>query len=186
MKTKYYNFFIKEFFRSLTIYKSTLDKKEISAFFQGVYIKEPLQIEFYAEGSNPPDVLVSMSVLLISNRLKNLFEQLMIEGVQFIPAQVIHKSGIGVPGYYILNILTVLPAWDKENTVWVNKDEKGMKQNPELNVWQIALKKEVIGKKHIFCLEKPKFEVYISEYLKKEIEKHKFDVGVGFYPVYAY
>jgi hypothetical protein len=186
MKATYYIFDIKESPKSLVIYKNTLNRKIENKFFHGSFIEEPLQTELYVEGRNPPDLLTSGGLLVASKRLKMLFDQLIINGVQFIPAKVIHKSGIEVPGYHIINVLNIYSAWDKENTVWVNEDQKDAGQYPEFNVWRVALKKEVIGNLHIFRLEKPQFPIYISKYLKEEIEKHKFDVGVGFYPVYAY
>lgn len=50
-----------------------------------------------------------------NDKLKKIFEQLNIYGTLFIPAEVKHKNGDIVKGYYAMQVWNILPAVDKNN-----------------------------------------------------------------------
>ena len=106
---------------------------------------------------------------MISERVKQVLEELGVEGVQILPIRVIRKeTGEEVPGYYILHVWKQIPALDEEHTVYFEpRDEK----YPQLSIIKVALRREVIGNAEVFRLTQDPVPVYVSRRVKERLEE---------------
>ncbi len=164
------------------------DLKGVSEYF--IYRPEPVKkwpagITFYAEGEPLEDYLFPTVVnwILVSGRVKQVLEELGVEGVQFLPIRVVRKeTGEEVPGYYVLHVWKHIPALDEEHTVFLEpKDEK----YPQLSILKVALRREAIGKADIFRLKEKHVSVYVSRRVKERLEEIGA-TGFKWIPVPAY
>jgi hypothetical protein len=115
---------------------------------------------------------------VISGAIKNEMENAWIAGVQYLPIKLVSNNDnkIEIPGYYILNIL--------------NKEPKEV-INPELSrtvgdlpwyawVWLYESKLQWFD---LFRIEGEDFEFYISDKMRKIINKHVHSVEFSKVPM---
>lgn len=178
---------VSEIENNLVVINGNLSEKAIEQLFQGYLLQEQDEIQriFTVKGRQPPDLLLYKGIHIVSARIKSLIVKKNFEGVQFLPVQLEHKSGILLPGYSILNPLFVLPAWDLANTTWLN-DKRENVDYPALNVKEVALIANIVRKYDIFRLAESKHKIYISERLKNALSKGGCTVGCGFVSVRCY
>jgi len=129
----------------------------------------------YSDGTVFSDYLAcALGWPLISNNIKNIFEQLNINNIQYLPIKIINKITNKInTNYYVLNIITKLKnGYNLSETKHdYNIDENGVKilsiidPKPVLNY-------EVVKDFDIFYLEGTTY-LYISEKIKKEFKKNK-------------
>lgn len=146
----------------------------------------PINGEITVKGKNPTDYLFCplKPWLLVSKKVRTILEEQSIQGVQFLPVNVIHKSGIEIPGYSIINILQMVEGLDYENSTWVTS-EKWNVEYPQLNLWKIALRHEVVQNLDIFRIVESKTQIFISTRLKECLQKSGV-LGFKFLPIQAY
>jgi hypothetical protein len=130
----------------------------------------PEDITFYAEGEHAEDYLGNArGWLMFSERVRRALEQLGVEGIQFLPVRVvIVETGKELPGYSVMNVLTVLSALDEEHTVYL---EPRHEEYPHLSITKVALLREAIGNADIFRLAELKVSVYVSRRVKEHLEE---------------
>lgn len=150
------------------------DLKGVSEYF--IYKPEPMEewpegVTFYAEGEPLEDYLFPTVVdwVLISERVKQVLEELGVGGVQFLPIRVVRKeTGEEVPGYYVLHVWKHIPALDEEHTMYIEpKSEK----YPEPIIGKVALRKEAIGNADVFRLAEFNVSIYVSRRVKGRLEE---------------
>jgi len=150
------------------------DLQGMSEYF--IYRPEPVEdwpegITFYAEGEHAEDYLFPTVVdwVLISERVKQVLEELGVEGVQFLPIRVVRKeTGEEVPGYWVLHVWKHIPALDEEHTVFL---EPRNERYPQLSIVKVALRREAIGSADIFRLEEKHVSIYVSRRVKERLEE---------------
>lgn len=174
----------------LIAYEQDLKGMNEYTLSKGVRINDwPSNVTLHVEGKHPEDRLFSAvnDWIIVSKRVQQVFEAYDIQGVQFLPVRIVHKSGVEIPGYAVLNVLNVIPALDREHTVWVTP-EKDKAEYPQLNILKVALSKSAIGDANIFRLqvEEPTTRVFISRRLKACLEQASATSGFRFIPVAAY
>lgn len=156
--------------------------------FDGTWIENwPPNVTLYVEGKHPEDYLFSTlnGWIPLSKRVQQVFEACDIQGVQFLPIRIVHKSGVEIPGYAVLNVLNVIPALDHEHTVWLTS-EKDQVEYPQLNILKVALNRDAIGGIDIFRLQESRTEMFISRRLKECLERAGATAGFKFIPVAVY
>lgn len=184
----YYNLFFKEVRDGLIAYRDDFKGINRDVFLEGMFISNwPSNATLFVHGKNPTDYLFYplASWFTVSSKVKEALEAERIGGIQFLPVRVEHRSGITIPGYSILHVLTVIPALDYEHTEWMTTDREHV-QYPQLNILKEALQKDKIEKFDIFRLFELKTQIYVSETFKNCLEQHNASLGFSFMPVSAY
>ncbi len=157
------------------MYCTEADLKGVSEYF--IYQPEPAEewpegITFYATkgGEYADDYLFATGGwILISERVKQILEELGVEGVQFLPIRVVRKeTGEEVPGYYVLHVWRHISALDEEHTVFL---EPRSERYPEPIIGKVALRKEAIGNADAFRLAEYDVQVYVSRRVKERLEE---------------
>lgn len=127
------------------------------------------------------DIIFLGAGIAISARLRALIEELEPHRHQIWPVEMVLPSGEPYPTeYFMLRVLTVLDAWDREQSdpdCW-EKGRRIMTIAPlkEKNAHGIALKRSVIGDHHIWRgFVSPEsgiwgFNFYVSDRLKAAID----------------
>lgn len=152
---------------------------------EGKYINDwPSDAIIYVTGRNPPDNLFCplKPWFVVSKRVKNVLEENGINGVQLLPVKIVHKSGIELPGYWILNLQDVIAGLDFERTTWLTP-EKWNVEYPQLDMVKITLKKEAVLNKDIFRIIERKSLVFISKRVKNLLDMNHATLGFYFKPL---
>lgn len=186
--TKLYNLTFSEVHGGLIVYKGDFKGFNKDLLTEGAPITDwPPDVTLYVKGKNPTDYLFYplSPWFTISKKAQIALEEANIEGIQFLPIHVLHKSGIEIPGYAIVNVLTVVAALDYEHTDWMTPDRERVPY-PQLNILEEALQRKKIDGLEIFRLAELKTQVYVSKYFKECLERKKATVGFGFIPVSTY
>jgi hypothetical protein len=171
------------------------DKKGFNElrFYSGQFIKDwPEGITFYMKGTHYEDYLVvGLHWMVVSDGVRKVFEECELTGVQLLPVHiVIDGSGKEIGPYWAMNVYQEVDALHWEYTQWLEKGRDHFQdENPMLGVWEIGLRYEPIHNLDIFRLNvkgegDPK--VYISDRVKKALEKAKVTDGFNFACTPAY
>jgi hypothetical protein len=164
-----------------------------SCFYSGRWIDDwPVGITFsYSLGEEPEDYLVAGAYWeLASERVRQVFVQYQIAGVQFLPIRALYKkTGKEVGTYWALNVVREVEALDWTHTLWTTSDNRETEKNPALHILRPALLCDQLRDVDIFRLRirgQGDFSVFVSERLKRYLEAAKATSGIYFIPVSAY
>lgn len=123
---------------------------------------------FKADSSNSEgmltDVLLnSASFLIFSEKLRRLLESAGINDLQYLPTQILDAKKRKLAIYYVINILQVIPALDRNRSeiTYTNKKRTDISWIPK-----VVFKEELLEGVHIFRLKEYPVSVYISEKFK--------------------
>lgn len=164
-------------------------------FYKGEWIEDwPEGITFsFTRGEHAEDfTLGGLHWVLVSERVRQVFVQHHIEGVQFLPVKVIRKkTGKEVGTYWALNIIRHAEALDWTHTLWTTSDVQEIEKHPypELLILRPALQWEKVKDSDIFRL---RFRgegdacIFISARLKQWLEEAGATSGFSFFPIPAY
>lgn len=110
-------------------------------------------------------------LLIVSEKTKNVFEKIQKEGIQFIAIDVIKKDKIKLKNkYYLVNILNIEDVLDLNNSKYDKFDlDNGEKF---ISIERHALFENKI-QNNIFRLKNDTHSIFVSQILKKMIEKEK-------------
>lgn len=186
--TQYYNLTFSEVRGGLIVYQADFKGVNKDSLTKGAPITDwSSDATLLVNGKNPTDYLFYplSPWFTISKKAQIALEEANIEGIQFLPVHVIHKSGIEIPGYAIVNVLTIIEALDYEHTSWLTPDREQVTY-PQLNILEEALQRKKIEGLEIFRLVELRTEIYISNIFKECLERKKATIGFGFMPVAAY
>jgi hypothetical protein len=147
----------------------------------------PLNSEIMVKGQNPTESLFCplKPWLLVSRKVRTTLEEYAFQGIQFLPIRVLHQSGIEIPGYSIINILEMVEGLDYENSTWLTS-EKWNVEYPQLDILEIAIRKEAVINKDIFRIKEMKTQIFVSNHLKRCLKKNGAITGFKFLPVITY
>jgi len=149
-------------------------------------VKEwPARITFYAEGQHAEDYLFPTMVnwILVSERVKQMLDQLPLDGVQFLPVNVVTVAdGAEMLGYHVLHVWKQISALDKERTIFSTSRHEDY---PQLDIVRAVLRRAAIGGANMFRLRERNTSVYVSQ-LVKECFEDKGLTGFRWFPVPSY
>lgn len=186
--TQYYNLTFLEVSKGLIVYQDDFKGFDRDLLTEGTLISDwPSDVTLYVKGRNPTDYLFYPLApwITISKKAQVALKEGNIEEIQFLPVQVVHKSGIEIPGYSIVNVLKIVSALDYEHTIWMTPEREHVTY-PQLNILEEALDWKKIEGLEIFRLVESKTEIYVSKYFKECLERKNATVGFGFMPIPAY
>jgi hypothetical protein len=116
---------------------------------------------------------------IVHKRIKNIFEEKMIENIQYLPVNVIDSNtGAVDDNYYVMNIMNCIEAYDMKKSIY-HRNEK----YPEFilfNASKIILNKENCLPYDIFRCIHNKNWIYVSEKIKTIAKQNKF-TGMKFF-----
>ena len=127
----------------------------------------PDGITFFAEGINLEDYLSNARRWpLFSRRVRNALEEMRVEGIQFLPVQVQRmETGEMIEGYSLMNVLTVIEAFHKERSIYLD-------HHTGPNVLRLVLRRDAIGPTDdIFRVKGNMVPIIVSGRVKKCIEE---------------
>jgi len=110
---------------------------------------------------------------IISSRFKKIIEDLGSEGVQFLPIKIINEKDNSVnTDYFVVNFISHIEgAFDFTNSIYVG--EKPTKDKIAFEPARFyAIRENSIKNYHVFKLKECPMPFFISEILKKTIEKN--------------
>jgi hypothetical protein len=186
--TQYYNLTFREVHGGLIVYKDDLKGVNKGLLTDGAPIMDwPSDATLYVKGKNPTDYLFYplSPWFTISKKAQAALEEANIKGIQLLPVHVVHKSGIEIPGYAIVNVLTVVSALDYKNTVWMTPERENVTY-PQLNIFKGALQMDKIERFDVFRLVELITQVYVSKCFKECLERKNATLGFGFLPIPVY
>lgn len=181
----YYKLTFREIPGGLIVYQDDFKDMDKGILTEGTpIINWPYDVTLYVKGKIPTDYLFSplSSWFILSNRAQRAIEEANIKGIQILPVHIKHKSGIELPGYAIINVLTVLAALDYEHTSWVTPAREHVSY-PQLNILEEALQLRKIKGFDIFRLAEQKTNIYVSQYFKESLERKNATIGLCFIPI---
>ena len=143
------------------------------------------RITFYYDpeyGNTRTDLLANdLGWFLISDKFKNALENISLYGVQYLDIKVINSKNNKLLGkYYVANIYNLIDALDLENSKYTEWDVGEVEKIISVQVF--ALKKEKISGVYIFRLRDHPETIFISDVVKKVIEKNGI-TGCEFFKV---
>jgi hypothetical protein len=146
----------------------------------------PLNVRILVKGKNPVDNLFCplKPWLLVSKKVRKIFEDNMIQGIQFLPVIIELQNGFELPGYSILNIIRLISGLDYEHTTWLT-DQKWNVEYPQLDIFEIALTQTLVDGNDIFRIKQSQTEVFISKRVKSLLVAEKVS-GFTFIPIKSY
>ncbi|HNS38492.1 MAG TPA: hypothetical protein PKM01_11970, partial [Anaerolineaceae bacterium] len=168
------------------------DQKQL-VFGQGKISKSwPEDVSVLVSGTEPVDFLLCTPYIeIVSNRAKDVIEDLANDEVEFLPVEVFFEDGKPYMPmkYWAINILLTLDALDWEQTIWTDPSPP-RRDNPlaALSIIKPCLLAKNIENHHFFRIrvasrvDSPK---YISRELKQRLENKKFVLGMEFGPIKA-
>lgn len=119
------------------------------------------------DGDKETDYLANdLGWLIVSRRLRNLFEKEKVQGLQYLDIFIQNKNSQEyLDGYSVVNICNLVDALDLEHSQYdifeVDKDEKF------ISVEKYALKKDMLQGQDLFKLKDDTIPKFISERLVK-------------------
>ncbi len=148
----------------------------------------PTNFTLYVSGSEPVDYFICGAYYqAVSGDFKKVLSSLKVEGVEFLPIQVIQEeTGTRFQGYSIMNVTRTLDALDWEHTNWGGKQIPYEDPYANLDIITPALKAGIVEGIPIFRLrvkERIRPSIYVSALLYKELEREEAKVGIEFYPI---
>lgn len=186
--SEYYNVTFSDVAGGLIVYQDDFKGVNKDLLTEGTLLTYwPSDAILYVKGKNPTDYLFYplSPWFTISKKAQIALEEANIEGMQFLPVHVMHKSGIEIPGYAIVNVLTVVKALDYDHTSWMAPEREHVTY-PQLNIMEEVLQRKKIEGFEIFRLVELRTQIYVSEYFKESLERKKATIGFGFMPVSAF
>lgn len=183
-KKQFYELSFQEVEDGLVAHRDDLQEAEKDSLLQGILLSDWPSGTLFVEGKHPTDYLFYplRAWHTVSKRVKTALESSAIRNIQFLPIRVEHRSGIVIPGYCIMNILSVVPALSYAHTEWVTPERENVPY-PQLNIWKVALQKDKVQGLDVFRLAETKAQVFVSEDFKHSLERNNFVVGIKFIPV---
>jgi hypothetical protein len=144
----------------------------------------PLKMEIIVTGQNPTDNLFCplKPWLLVSNKVKTALEDIRIQGIQFLPIHVVHQSGIEIPKYSILNIISMVEGLDYERSKW-STVVKWNVEYPQLDILEIVINCKAVDRLDIFRITESKTQIFVSKRFKQCLENNQSSLGFKFIPV---
>jgi hypothetical protein len=170
------------------------DLKGIDRWFvyKGLSVEDwPEDVTFYVEGEHLEDYLCCAlpGWILISESVHKAMGNCSVEGVQFLPIQIVHKEKqLEIEPYWLLNIIRSIEALDWERTRWFHPERKEEDEHPILDIIRVALKSDSLRGIDIFRLKVKDStgQIYISPYLKQCLETAGATSGFKFIPIPVY
>jgi hypothetical protein len=157
------------------------------------YISDwPEGIVFNVRGQYEEDYLiVRLHWTVVSYRVKKVFDDCQVKGVQFLPVHVIlENTGKEIGPYYAVNVLQAFDALDWEHTIWMNnKINPRDHKYPNANILYAALHNEPIQGIDIFRLTiqgNIDVRIFISARVVNSLVKSNATIGFKFIPVRSY
>ncbi len=178
----------KEVYKAMIVYEFDFHGFEDGILSEGLPVKMwPQNVKVVVKGTKPAENLFCplKPWLLISKKVRTIIENFAPQECQFLPIKVLHQSGFEISGYSILNILSMIKGLDYEKTTWLTH-EKWNVEYPQLNIFEIALRKDAIKSHHIFRIKESKTEIFISKELKRLLELNKANENFSFIPINCY
>jgi hypothetical protein len=124
----------------------------------------------------------AFAIPVVSGRLVQLFEQLRIQKVQFIPAPVEAHS----EPYFFLNALRIIPCIDEARCTevqhWRHEDGQPEKVGEYRSIAGMRIDSSKVGDAHIFRPWGWRIALVLSEMLKQAMEAEEFS-GMRFVEV---
>ena len=153
------------------------------SFFTGMRIDNwKSNIFFQAKkkrnNGEPDDVLQSATMLPIySPRMINALKLGGIEGIQYLPIEILQSSGEITEGFCIANILNLVGAFDEEKSVFRRFSRDFPNPNVRGKITGIrksVLRKEMLTGCDIIRLKESNLCIYVSEKFKDIFEQNGF------------
>lgn len=162
-------------------------------FYKGEWIEdwpEGITISF-TRGEHAEDFMLGgFSWKLVSERVRQIFVQHQIGGVQFLPIRVIHqKTGKEVGKYWVLNVVQQVEALDWAHTLWTTTDHEEINRYAGGYILRPALLWEQVKNVDVFRLRiqgRCDARIFISARLKQWLEEAGATSGFAFFPIPAY
>lgn len=123
---------------------------------------------------------------IVSSELKTLLEKHEdSSNLEFLPVNV--KNGEGLKKeYWGLNILNNIKCFDWKNSKYdPMPDSMSDASDRPWKIYDLKIKKEAVGDRHIFRMYEEPVEIFVSKKLKEEIEKKRL-TGMRFRTVVDY
>lgn len=167
-------------------------------FYDGKLIEDwPAGITFFVEAYLQKNVVEEDYIFLVfhwhivSERVRRVFEECRIKGVQFLPVRIIQKdTGKELGPYWAMNVYRETDALDWDRTVWVSAVTNPREDPyPSVGIIRVVLRREPVAGLDIFRLNikgRGDTTVYISRRVKECLEKASATSGFEFHPVEAY
>lgn len=122
------------------------------------YIKETPQLVYdHKEGKMPRDLEPYGSYLLISERLKQLFEAVDASAFEFVDCDFTLADGSKGPHHYLADVVRVLDAVDEEASPDLRiKFERSRRTGEDIKIYSftggasLVFRQDVVGKAHVF------------------------------------
>lgn len=132
---------------------------------------------YYSEQGRVSDYLNNvLDWPIVSSRIKAVFEKLQVQGGQWLPVKIKKKnSHEELNGYFVLNVCNFIDALDMEKSNYFKEDPLP----EELTVGYPVLQEEKLQGVDIFRVKRCKYGIYISQRLKKALQKEKL-TGMDF------
>ncbi len=142
---------------------------------KGKKIENWPEITFYynpEEGSRKTDYLGNdLGWFVISERFKNILQEEKIEGIQYLPINIVNiKTNEKLGNYFVVNVCNLVEALDLDNSVY---DVFEIDENRKyILVVKYALKAELIKGLDIFRLKEEDIPIYVSERFVDTVKKY--------------
>lgn len=160
-------------------------------FDRGSIMKDwPDGVSIYVSGSKPVDLLLcSPYIDIVSDRARQIFQELAPGEIEFLPVQVYQTNGrpFEAMQYWAIHVLTVLDALAWDETVWVTPVPP-QRDDPTafMSIIKPVFYENKLGNHKVF-----RFEVngqvrsgwYVTKDVKEALVKEKCFIGIEFYPV---
>ncbi|MDP4147337.1 MAG: hypothetical protein Q8936_23175 [Bacillota bacterium] len=159
--------------RGVMAYNNNYNEIDIHCVRRGVFIKEwDDSITFYvdlSEGIVVNDYLDNnLSWLIVSDNFKKVIEDAGIDGIQYLPINIMSKGGNEKLGnYYVANIYNLLNAVDMNESEYIQFRSGGY------SIVKYAVKADNIKNCDIFRLKEGIVPIFVSEKMKKLIQYNK-------------
>ncbi len=146
----------------------------------------PLKIWFrspYPKNPEIADILFLQGYLVMSGKVKSVFEKMNIYGVQFFPVQIITNKEEIIEGHYIIHPWNRIAAVDKNNYDGSPMDEKGRIDSLErFSLDERVLEAIPFEKRLVFHLAESKTERLIHKSVYEALVKENV-TGFSFFKV---
>jgi hypothetical protein len=140
----------------------------------------------------PDDILANaFGLLIFSANLRDAMfrSEVGTRDVQYLPIRVARSTGESLPGFAIANVLTRLPALDREHSKMLDVSESEFDpltgQAKVLGAWAAGLKGEVLVGHDLIRLVEFFSPVFFSDRFVKFFRSNRF-TGAAFKPVPVY
>lgn len=154
---------------------------------------DPQSILFSAKSENdgtPEELLANtLHLPVFSKSLREALGDIGIQDIQYLPIRVARSTGDEIPGYEVANILTRLPALDREHTKLLMEKKEEIDpltgRAKVTGMWRAALKGVMLEGHDIIRLVEFWPLVCVSERFVNVFTKHRFH-GATFKPLELY